>query len=335
MKRTAIIILALTAVLALALPAYADTYKSTGNGAEVIKDDGSRIVYNGRSSTITFYNWLGVVEDEYEVQLSESQFKSQYYRSGSSSRSSSNDSRYAYAQVNNAFWASGSHYTAKWDAGYQSSGKYTVTLYRDGHKVKTASTSKGAKSHDFTSDIASANKTGSYYFTVKGNWSGYTDEATSEDVWVDTYDLNRIRGYGSSSSGSSSSGTSGYVYNSNSAGPGATPANTPGPGIAAGWQNVGGIWKYMRPNGTYAANCWEAVNGKWYYFDANGNMAANQWIATDAWYYVGPDGDMQTNLWVQSRSNEHIWYYVGADGKMVTNTVVNGWPINAAGECYY
>ena len=27
--------------------------------------------------------------------------------------------------------------------------------------------------------------------------------------------------------------------------------------------------------------------------------------------------------------------YVGPDGKMATNTVINGWAVNAAGECWY
>ena len=44
---------------------------------------------------------------------------------------------------------------------------------------------------------------------------------------------------------------------------------------------------------------------------------------------------MVVNQWIQSTTNQHIWYYVGPDGRMVTNTVVNGWPINAAGECYF
>ncbi len=64
-------------------------------------------------------------------------------------------------------------------------------------------------------------------------------------------------------------------------------------------------------------------------------MAANQWVQTDAWYYVGPDGDMQVNQWIQSKADARIWYYVGGDGRMVTNTVINGWPINANGECFF
>ena len=253
--------------LGAVMPAFADTYSSTGNGAVVRMSDGTRIEYNARGSSITI--------------------KELFYTPSSSGSSRSNV--YYGSEIDDCYWgASTSHYIAHWDADYQSKAKYTVTLYRDGHKV-TSKTSKGGKSMDFTEAIANANKSGSYYFTVKASWgSGITDENESDYVYIDTSDLNRIRSSSSSSS----------------------------PGV-------------------YATNGWELINGKWYYFDGAGNMAANQWVQTDAWYYVGSDGDMLVNEWIQSRTDSHIWYYVGGDGRMVTNTVINGWPINAAGECYF
>ena len=315
--------------LSMAQLTFADTYSSTGNGAVVRYSDGSRVEYNARGSSITWYDSRGNVVDEEYAQLTETEFKTLYYSSSksSSSKKSSSNSKYADSTVNDAYWSNSStRFIAHWDADYQSSGKYTVSLYRDGHKV-TSKTSNGGKSVDFTESIANANKTGDYYFTVKGSWSGgYTDVCDSDYVYVDSNTLSRIRSNSSSGSGSSIGGA---------AGPGGSPATVTGPGANVGWQNHAGIWKYMRPNGTYAVNCWEMINGKWYYFDGAGNMAANQWVQTDAWYYVGSDGDMLVNQWIQSRSNSHIWYYVGGDGRMVTNTVVNGWPINAAGECYY
>ena len=54
-------------------------------------------------------------------------------------------------------------------------------------------------------------------------------------------------------------------------------------------------------------------NGKWYNFDGNGIMRANQWV--------------------RNTNNEHVWYYVGSDGAMVKNTTINGYFINANGEC--
>ena len=44
-------------------------------------------------------------------------------------------------------------------------------------------------------------------------------------------------------------------------------------------------------------------------------------------------GIMRANQWVRNTNNEHVWYYVGNDGAMVTNTSINGYNINANGEC--
>lgn len=97
----------------------------------------------------------------------------------------------------------------------------------------------------------------------------------------------------------------GRVYNDRNANPTSS---------SSGWQCNNGVWKYKRTNGTFASNCWEQVNGKWYSFDGNGNMRANQWV--------------------RNTTNEHVWYYVGNDGAMVKNTTVDGYFINASGECY-
>ena len=317
------ILICITAATMAAAPAFAASYVSNANGAAVYYDDGSYVEYNARGSAIYFYDQWGDLVDEKYSQLTEAQFKKQYYTNSSKSSSkSSSSSKYAGASVYDAYWGnSSSHLIAHWEADYQSHGKYTVTLYRDNHKV-TSKTSKGGKSVDFTDTIANHNKTGYYYFTVKGSWSGHTDTCTSDDTYVDSSALSKIKSSSSGSSGSAS-------------GPGGNPGTVSGPAGNIGWQNYGSTWKYMKPTGQYATNSWELINGKWYYFDGNGTMAANQWVQTDAWYYVGPNGDMLANQWIQSKTNSHIWYYVGGDGRMVTNSVINGWPINANGECYY
>ena len=317
------VLICTTAVIMAVQPAFAARYISDGNGATVYYDDGSYVEYNARGSTIYVYDQWGDLIDEKYAQLTEAQFKKQYYTNKSSKSSSSSSNKYAGASIYDAYWGNNnSRLIAHWDADYQSKGKYTVTLYRDSHKV-TSKTSSGGKSVDFTDTIANYNKTGDYYFTVKGSWSGHTDSTTSDYTYVDSAFLDRIR----RNSGSGSSGSA--------SGPGGSPATVAGPAGNVGWQNYNGTWKYMKTNGQYAANAWELINGKWYYFDGAGNMAANQWVQTDAWYYVGPNGDMLANQWIQSRTNSHIWYYVGGDGRMVTNSVINGWPINANGECYY
>ena len=280
----------------MAVPALAKTEISrdeTGNGITIWYDDGSMIEYNARGSSLTYTDEYGEEYSYDDVQLTADDF-SRYTRSSSSSRSSS--SKYDDASITDAYWDySSGKCIARWDAEYRSKGKYTITLYRDGYKV-TSRTSSGGSSVNFSDDIASCGKTGDYYFTVKGKWSGgVTDEADSDELTVDENRLALIQGRSSSSSSGSTN---------------------PGAGLSAsGWQWVNNCWKYQRPNGTYAANCWELVNGKWYSFDASGVMRANQWI--------------------RNTNNEHIWYYVGSDGAMVTNASVDGWIVNGNGECYY
>ena len=299
MKRIMVAAAAAVMSMMMTVPALAKTEVArdeTGNGITIWYDDGSMIDYNARGSSLTYTDEYGEEYSYDDVQLTADDF-SRYTRSSSSSRSSS--SKYDDACITDAYWDySGGKCTARWDADYRSKGKYTITLYRDGHKVTTR-TSSGGSSVNFSDDIADCGKTGDYSFTVKGKWSGgITDEADSDELTVNSDRMALIRGRGNSGSSSGSSN------------PGSGPA-----AATTGWQWVNNSWKYQRPNGTYAANCWEQVNGKWYSFDANGVMRANQWI--------------------RHTSNEHIWYYVGSDGAMVTNANINGWNINANGECWY
>ena len=144
---------------------------------------------------------------------------------------------------------------------------------------------------NFTNAIANSGRTGDYYFTVKGKWSGgYTDEQESDSLTVDGNRMALIQGrVNADNTPSGNSSSTGWIWNN-------------------------GVWQYKRPNGSLAVNCWEQVTGKWYCFDASGNMRSNQWV--------------------RNTNNEHLWYYVGSDGAMVTNTSVNGYTINANGECW-
>lgn len=290
---------------------------STGNGITIYYDDGSVFEYNARGSSATYYDPDGTEHTYDDVQLTESDFNkytnSTSNRSSSGKSSSKSSSKYEDSEVTDAYWDySNGKCTAKWDADNRSKGKYTVTLYRDGKKV-TSKTSNGGSSINFTNAIADHNKTGNYYFSVKGKWTGgVTDTEDSDDLYVDSGRLRTIRNKSGNSSdnrssGSKSSSTSSSVSAAN---PSAGPSST-----TTGWQWINGVWKYRRTNGIYAANCWELVNGKWYCFDENGIMKANQWV--------------------RNTTNEHIWYYVGSDGAMVTNTVIDGWTVNANGECWY
>ena len=272
----------------------------TGNGYTEYYDDGSIVDYNARGDVFTFYDADGNetrIDGDGDGAVSS-------YSSSSSSRSKSTSTKYEDAYIKSASWDySNGRCMARWSATYQSKGKYTVTLYRDGRKV-TSKSSSGGSSINFTDAIANANKTGDYYFTVKGKWSGgYTDTRESGDLDVNSSRLSTIR----NRTGSNSSSGSG---SSTAANPTSGPTAT-----NYGWIWNNNFWQYRRSNGSLATNCWELINGKWYSFDNNGIMRANQWI--------------------RNTSNEHIWYYVGSDGAMVTNTNVQGYNINANGECWY
>ena len=300
MKRMMVAAAAVMMSAMMTFPALAKTEigrDESGNGITIWYNDGSMIEYNARGSILTYIDADGSEYTYDDVQLTSDDFSKYTRSSGRSSSGSSSSSRYDDACITEAYWDySGGKCTARWDAEYRSKGKYTITLYRDGHKV-TSRTSSGGSSVNFSDDIANHGKTGDYYFTVKGKWSGgVTDEADSDALTVNGDRLSLIRGQKSSSSGGN-----------------ANPGS--GPAASSGWQWVNNSWKYQRPNGSYAANCWEQVNGKWYSFDANGVMRANQWI--------------------RNTNNEHIWYYVGSDGAMVTNTNVGGYTVNANGECWY
>ena len=270
------------------------------DGFTTYYDDGTAYRYNVRTRTETYFNEDGdylEFDNRGNVTMYDSMWDETTYIDNSSSRSSSSSRSYRYedACVTDAYWDySNGKCVARWDADHRSAGDYTITLYRDGHKV-TSKTSSGGSSVSFTDAIANCGMTGNYTFTVKGKWSGgYSDSADSDTLYIGSDRMSSIggRNYGSSAASN----------------PGSAPV------ASSGWQWTGSCWKYKRANGTYAVNCWEQVNGKWYNFDGNGIMRANQWV--------------------RNTNNEHVWYYVGSDGAMVTNTSINGYTINANSECF-
>ncbi len=292
---------ALAAVLSLAvaIPAFAGRIEQDGNGYTEYFDDGSYLVYNARGGEFTYHDEDGVYS-WYDDDVTQSSVKS------SSSKSNKN-AKYSGSRINEAYWSySGGNMVAKWNADYRSKASYTVTLYH-GNKKVTSKTSSGGSSVNFSDAIAQRGQTGNYYFRVKAKWPGkYTDEEESDDYYIDGSKLNAIqnRHSGGSSGGGSSSGGSG---SSSGGGPGGSSGGV--------WQQYSGIWRYLKADGTFAANGWEFINGKWYYFDGYGNMAANQWIV--------------------KADNPHIYYYVGPDGDMLVNQYIGPYYVNANGECYF
>ncbi len=79
----------------------------------------------------------------------------------------------------------------------------------------------------------------------------------------------------------------------------------------SGFRNFGGIIRFRRENGSFAALNWEQIGEDWYYFDRDGAMAVSRWIP--------------------ARDEADTWYYVGSDGKMVRDTVIDGYAVDQDG----
>ncbi len=332
LKKVFTLVLALAMVLALATTALAVSYTEDGNGFTVRYDDGSRLVYNARGDTYTYYMPDGTHETFSEEQLLDvlDLYEMLSYlqgsngntsiskSSGSSKSSSSRYSKYSTAEITDAYWQdTGDSLAARWDADYRGSANYSVILYRDGKRV-TGRASDGGSRLDFTEDIARENKTGDYYFVIKAKWPGkYTDEAESNSVYVGAEDLRLFRKRYGITATTTTTQTAGQAAVAASA----QVANTTGPvapvtpvtsANADGWYTqADGSKKYLL-GGVWLANGWRAIGDKWYCFDQNGVLRTNQWI--------------------QNTTNPSVWYYVGANGEMVKNQYVGQWYLNAYGE---
>lgn len=82
---------------------------------------------------------------------------------------------------------------------------------------------------------------------------------------------------------------------------------------AAGWQQVGGSWKYKNSDGSWATG-WLNVGGTWYYLDGNGIMQTGWVQLGGVWYYLKDGGAMATG-WLEIAG---VWYYFAESGAMQT-----------------
>lgn len=91
------------------------------------------------------------------------------------------------------------------------------------------------------------------------------------------------------------------------------------PAYAGQMQQSGIALRYLKDDGTYAANEWVLVGDSYYYFDKNGNSASG-WIRLNrTWYYLEPEtGKMKTG-WLQNTDGS--WYYFDDEtGAMLSKT---------------
>ena len=198
---------------------------------------------------------------------------------------------------------------AEWSEA-EDANKYSVKLLRGSSTKTTVSTTNTY--YDFSSLIRQYG-TGTYTVKVKaynGSYGG--DEWTeSEELDVDSANMNSVTG-GVYSGGSYSSYGSSPAYSpAYSPAGGQTPATS---GASAGaWLRDSVGWWYCNADHSYTTSDWQQINGLWYYFDANGYMVTG-WFQSPAsgyWYYLDPvQGNMVTNQYIGN-------YYVNADGVWV------------------
>lgn len=136
---------------------------------------------------------------------------------------------------------------------------------------------------------------------------------------------------------SSGGGGGGGGGGSSTGGSGGTKTTGGGPGgsyaITGSWQ--GGSqegWKFLKSDGSYAANTWGYVNNSWYYFDANSNMVTGWYPVNGQWYYLNPaegagQGSMITGWHFDPVYQS--WFYLVPAGNMAT-----GW-LEIGGKWYY
>ena len=162
-----------------------------------------------------------------------------------------------------------------------------------------------------------------YGFAVAGSASGTpagTNTSVSDAANNSTSNSSKPSG-NTTSTNTSSSGSQG--------GPGSSGAgNTAAQGDGA-WQQFGNEWKYLKANGTYAANESLLIKGETYYFHADAWMARDWQMVNGSWHYYTESGAMAKSRWIQTNG---YWYYVSADGALFVNgTTPDGYRVDANG----
>ena len=64
---------------------------------------------------------------------------------------------------------------------------------------------------------------------------------------------------------------------------------------AVGWQQEGGVWRYINSGGDYASESWKKSGDDWFWLDSDGEMAVSSLIEDgDDHYYVNSAGDRKS-----------------------------------------
>lgn len=122
---------------------------------------------------------------------------------------------------------------------------------------------------------------------------------------------------------------------SGAGGPGGSPGSQQGPGggsISASprWSEDSRGWRFVKADGSYAANECMEINGEIYCFKPDSYIVSNDWYQIGGiWYFFRPSGGMAKSRWIETGGK---WYYVDGNGSLFTNgTTPDGYQVDANG----
>ena len=112
--------------------------------------------------------------------------------------------------------------------------------------------------------------------------------------------------------------------------------------VTGGWQNIGGVWNWVKQDGSRLVSCWlKDVSGDWYLLNGAGAMAVGWQTVGAGRYYLNnvpttqngnPTGKPYGAMLTGWRWIDGYCYYFDASGKLLTSTVQDGSHINGEGK---
>lgn len=133
-------------------------------------------------------------------------------------------------------------------------------------------------------------------------------------------------GFSLAQSGSTGSGASGP-------GGGFGSQQSPGGAVSSSsphWEEDSKGWRFVKSNGSYAANECMEINGEVYCFKPDSYMVSNDWYQIGGiWYFFRPSGGLAKSRWIETGGK---WYYADINGALFTNgTTPDGYQVDANG----
>ncbi len=228
-----------------------------------------------------------------------------------------------YETPDNPVWSGSSTGLAVWEAPENTSGYYSVSLYRNNSRLVVVKTNGRSlnlypwmdREGDYTFEVRTIP------YTAEQEKYGETSDETSSDV-LSINDSNKSNGTGKYN-------TAVLVDQGTAAGTGVSGGNTT---TDAGWFRNNNIWYFKYPNGQLITGSWLKWKELWYHFDTNGAMQTGWQLINGRYYYFKPsNGDMKVG-WLYLDGN---WYYMNPARNTDEGTRYTGTTADIGGKTYY